>query len=77
MALSLANHTDDQSSTNLNTVTNTFQIIAENESIAVNREVLVSATNILSLIQSWGMDNSILDILQNSSAEYVIHGLIN
>ena len=71
MALSLANDTDDRSSTNLNTVTNVLEIVAENESISVSREVVETATNILSAIQDWGMDNSTLDILQNSSAEYV------
>ena len=74
MALSLANDTDDRSSTNLNTVTNVLEIVAENESISVSREVVETATNILSAIQDWGMDNSTLDILQNSSAEYVILG---
>ena len=71
MALFLANETEDRSSTNLTTVTTTLQIIAENESIAVDGEVLIGATNILSLIQNWGMDDSTLGVLQNSSAEYV------
>ena len=72
LALSMANETGDRSSTNLNTVTNTLQIVAENSSISVSRDVLESATMILSTIQDWGMDNSTLDILQNSSAEYVM-----
>ena len=76
MALSLANDTEDRSSTNLDTVTMTLQIVAENESIAVNREVVESATHILSAIQDWGMDNSTLDILQSASAEYVMLVLV-
>ena len=70
--LSMANDTGDRSSTNLNTVTNALQIVAENSSISVSRDVLESATMILSTIQDWGMDNATLDILQNSSAEYVM-----
>ena len=70
--LAMANDTGDRSSTNLNTVTNTLQIVAENSSISVSIDVLESATMILSTIQDWGMDNSTLDILQNSSAEYVM-----
>ena len=72
IALSLANDTEDRSSTNLDTVTMTLQIVAENESIAVNREVVESTTHILSAIQDWGMDNTTLNILQTSSAEYVM-----
>ena len=72
LVLSMANDTGDRSSTNLNTVTNALHIVAENSSISVSRDVLESATIILSTIQDWGMDNSTLDVLQNSSAEYVI-----
>lgn len=72
MALSMANDAGDRSSTNLNTVTNALQIVAENSSISVSTDVLESATSILSTIQDWGRDNTTLAILQNSSAECVM-----
>ena len=69
MVLSMANDTEDRSMTNLNTVMNTLQTVAENDSISVNSEVLETTTRIVSALQEWGMDNSTVDILQSSSAE--------
>lgn len=69
MAVLQANDTEDWSSTNLATINSTFQAVAENDEISVSRNLLESATMILSVIQSWGMDNATLDILQNTSAE--------
>ena len=71
MALEMATDPADRSSTNLQTVVMTFHDVAENESVSINGEVFDSATRIVSQLQSWGMDNSTLEILQNSSAEYV------
>ena len=68
----LANTTDpaDISNTNLETIKITFEIIADNDSIAMDRDILESATHIISEIQSWGMNNATnLTVLQESSAE--------
>ena len=69
MALSQATDTEDRSSTNLATVANIFRTIAESDAIAVSRDVLETAILIVSNIQSWGMDNSTLETLQNRSTE--------
>ena len=70
MAMAQVNETEDRSSTNLDTVTIIFQKLAND--ISIDRDILESATFILSDIQSWGMDNSSLDTLQDTSAEYVM-----
>ena len=70
IVLAQVNETEDRSSTNLNTVTITFQKLVND--ILIDRDILKSATFILSDIQSWGMDDSSLDTLQNTSAEYVM-----
>ena len=70
MVLSQVNETEDRSSTNLDTVEITFQkLVDENNNISIDEDILESAVVILSDIQGWGMDNSSLDILQNTSAE--------
>ena len=59
----------DYSSTNLETITTIFHVVAENNSIRVDNDAFQSATNILSQIQSWGMDSTTRATLQNDSAE--------
>ena len=70
MVLSQVNETEDRSSTNLDTVEITFRkLVDENNNISIDEDILESATVILSDIQGWGMDNSSLETLQNTSAE--------
>ena len=70
MVLSQVNETEDRSSTNLDTVEITFRkLVDENNNISIDEDILGSAAVILSDIQSWGMDNSNLNTLQNTSAE--------
>ena len=69
--LAQVNETEDRSSTNLDTVSITFQKL-DVDDIIIDRDILRNATVILSDIQSWGMDDSSLDTLQNTSAEYVM-----
>ena len=70
--LAQVNETEDRSSTNLDTVTITFRKLVDDRDIIIDRDILRSATVILSDIQSWGMDDSSLDTLQNTSAEYAM-----
>ena len=69
MVLSEANSTEDRSSTNLATVTNILRQVAQNMSIPISRNLLESVTLIVSDIQTWGMDNSTVNTLQNQSSE--------
>ena len=69
MVLSQVNETVDRSSTNLDTIRVTFQKLVDENNISIDNDILESAAVILSDIQSWGMDNSSLETLQNTSAE--------
>ena len=69
MVLQQTTDPGDYSSTNLETITTIFHDVAENNSIRVDNDAFQSATNILSQIQSWGMDSTTRATLQNDSAE--------
>ena len=59
----------DRSGTNLETLQILFERVADEESISVNTEALMMATEILSVIQTWGDDDSTRETLQEYSAK--------
>ena len=59
----------DRSSQNLETVGLLFQRVAQNDSISVDNETLMTATEIISVIQSWGSNETTRQILQQYSAK--------
>ena len=67
--VSAVNSSEDVSSTNVATVAGILQTIAETMSFSMNRNILQSAAYIVSDLQSWGLDNSSLETLQNQSSE--------
>jgi hypothetical protein len=66
-----ANDPADRSSQNLETVDLLFQRVAMNDSISVDNETLMTATEIISVIQSWGNNETTRQILQQYSANIV------
>ena len=64
-----ANDPADRSSQNLETVDLLFQRVAMNDSISVDNETLMTATEIISVIQSWGNNETTRQILQQYSAK--------
>ena len=59
----------DRSSQNLATVSLLFQRVARDDSISVDNETLMTATEIISVIQSWGNDDTTRQTLQEYSAK--------
>ena len=59
----------DRSGTNLETLQILFERMADEDSISVNSEAVAMATEILSVIQTWGDDDSTRETLQEYSAK--------
>ena len=66
-----ATDSDDRTTTNLDTVDITFQRVAVDDGVSVNREAIETATRIVSEIQEWGRDEGTRETLQSLSAELV------
>ena len=64
-----ATDADDRSGRNLETVDRLFQRVTEDDSVSVNPDALKAATEILSVVQSWGEDDTTKETLQEYSAK--------
>ena len=62
------NSTEEQTTTNLNTISGIFRTVIEG-GIVIDRNVVMSATHIVGSLLDWGEDDTSLPQLQSQSAQ--------